>query len=179
MPLTLEVVGEKAARMGSSARKTFASGGTIGRLADNDWILPDSYISGHHARISFTNGAFSIEDTSTNGVFINSRQNRLTRNKPYPLRSGDTIFIDDYEVRVTLSAERAAAESYAPPRRGASSGPLTPDEEFLDGVPGASGVPNATDPLALLGLQSSPAGRPGPSAARLQDQYPPAQHRRA
>ena len=178
MSLTLEVVGEKAARMGAAARKTFMSGGTIGRLADNDWIFPDEYISGHHARISFTNGAFLIEDTSTNGVFINSPQNRLTRNKPYPLRSGDTIFIDDYEVRVTLGAEPAAVESYAPARRGASSGSLVPDDPFTDGVPGASGVPTATDPLALLGLQSSPAVRPGPSAASLQNQSPLAQHYR-
>jgi len=177
MPLTLEVIGDKAARMGSSARKTFTSGGTIGRLADNDWIFPDEYISGHHARISFTNGAFLIEDTSTNGVFINSRQSRLTRNKPYPLRSGDTIFIDDYEVRVTLGAEPAAVESYAPARVGASSGSFL-DEPFFDGVPGASGVPTATDPLALLGLQSPPAVRPGPSAASLQNQSPLAQHYR-
>ena len=177
MPLTLEVVGEKAARMGAAARRTFTAGGTIGRLADNDWIFPDEYISGHHARISFTNGAFLIEDTSTNGVFINSPQNRLTRNRPYPLRSGDTIFIDDYEVRVTVGAEPAAVESYAPARRGASSGSF-PDEPFFDGVPGASGVPTATDPLALLGLQSPPAVRRGPSAASLQNQSPLAQHYR-
>jgi type VI secretion system FHA domain protein len=178
MSLTLEVVGAKAARMGAAARKTFTGGGTIGRLSDNDWIFPDEYISGHHARISFTNGAFLIEDTSTNGVFINSPQNRLTRNKRHPLRSGDTIFIDDYEVRVTVGAEPVAVESYAPARRGASSGSFTPDDPFFDGVPGASGVPTETDPLALLGLQSPPAVRPGPSAASLQNQSPLAQHYR-
>ncbi len=113
MPLTLEGIGAKAARMGGAVRKTFTAGGTIGRLPDNDWVLPDQHISGHHARISFANGAFTIEDTSTNGVFINSPQNRLTRKKAYPLRNGDTIFIDDYEVRVTVAAEPAAVESYA------------------------------------------------------------------
>jgi type VI secretion system FHA domain protein len=176
MPLTLEVIGEKAARMGGSARKTFTTGGTIGRLADNDWIFPDEYISGHHAKISFTNGAFLIEDTSTNGVFINSQQNRLTRNKPHPLRSGDTIFIDDYEVRVTLGPEPAAVESYAPARPSASVRPLIPDEPFFDGVPGEAGAPNAMDPLALLGLQSSPAIPSGPSAASLAKQSPLAEH---
>jgi type VI secretion system FHA domain protein len=124
MSLTLEVVGEKAARMGGAVRKTFTAGGTIGRLPDNDWILPDQYISGHHARISFANGVFTIEDTSTNGVFINSPQNRLTRKKAYPLRNGDTVFIDDYEVRVTVAAEPAALESYARARSAPSSGPL-------------------------------------------------------
>jgi type VI secretion system FHA domain protein len=177
MPLTLEVVGEKAARMGGAVRKTFTAGGTIGRLPDNDWILPDQYISGHHARISFANGAFTIEDTSTNGVFINSPQNRLTRKKAYPLRNGDTIFIDDYEVRVTVAREPAAVESYARARSAPSSGPLIPDDSF-DGLPGAAGEPNATDPLALLGLQSSPAIQAGPSAASLAKQSPLAEHYR-
>jgi type VI secretion system FHA domain protein len=177
MSLTLEVVGEKAARMGGAVRKTFTAGGTIGRLPDNDWILPDQYISGHHARISFANGAFTIEDTSTNGVFINSPQNRLTRKKAYPLRNGDTVFIDDYEVRVTVAAEPAALESYARARSAPSSGPLIPDDPF-DGLPGAAGEPNATDPLALLGLQSSPAMPAGPSAASLAKQSPLAEHYR-
>jgi type VI secretion system FHA domain protein len=177
MPLTLEVIGEKAARMGGAVRKTFAAGGTIGRLPDNDWVLPDQYISGHHARISFANGAFTIEDTSTNGVFINSPQNRLTRKKAYPLRHGDTIFIDDYEVRVTVAAEPAAVESYARARAAPSSGPLISDDSF-DGLPGAAGEPNATDPLALLGLHSSPAIPAGPSAASLAKQSPLAEHYR-
>jgi type VI secretion system FHA domain protein len=177
MPLTLEVIGEKAARMGGAVRKTFTAGGTIGRLPDNDWILPDQYISGHHARISFANGAFTIEDTSTNGVFINSPQNRLTPKKAYSLRNGDTIFIDDYKVRVSIAAEPAAVESYARARSLPSSGPLVQDDSF-DGLPGAAGEPNATDPLALLGLQSSPAIPPGPSAASLAKQSPLAEHYR-
>jgi type VI secretion system FHA domain protein len=176
MPLTLEVIGDKATRMGSSARKTFTAGGTIGRLDDNDWVFPDEYISGHHARIIFNNGAFLIEDTSTNGVFINSPQNRLTRGRPYPLRGGDTIFIDDYEVRVTLNAESPMAESYAPSRRGAPSESF--EEPLVADVPGGVGAPTATDPLALLGLQSSPSVRPGPSAASLQGQSPLAEHYR-
>jgi predicted component of type VI protein secretion system len=177
MPLTLEVVGEKAARMGGAVRKTFTAGGTIGRLSDNDWVFPDEYISGHHARISFANGAYTIEDTSTNGVFINSTQNRLTRKKPYPLRNGDTIFIDDYEVRVAIGAEPATVGSYAPPRSAPLSESLIP-EDSLDGLPGAAGVPNATDPLALLGLQSSPAIPAGPSAASLAKQSPLSEHYR-
>ncbi|HEX3398154.1 MAG TPA: type VI secretion system-associated FHA domain protein TagH, partial [Steroidobacteraceae bacterium] len=159
-----------------SARKTFSSGGTIGRLPDNDWVFPDEYISGHHARILCSNGGFLIEDTSTNGVFINSPQNRLTRNKPYPLRGGEIIFIDDYEVRVTLVAERTA-ESSAPARRAPPTAPF-PDEPLIEGLPGGVGAPTATDPLALLGLQSGPAVRPGPSAASLQNQSPLAQHYR-
>jgi len=68
MPLTLEVVGPKAAKMGAGARKAFQGSGTIGRLRDNDWVFPDEYISGHHAKILFANGGFLIEDTSTGRV---------------------------------------------------------------------------------------------------------------
>ena len=169
MPLTLEVIGEKAARMGGAVRKTFTAGGTIGRLPDNDWVLPDRYISGHHARISLANGAFTIEDTSTNGVFINSPQNRLTRNKPYPLRSGDTIFIDDYEVRVTVAAEPAVVESYAPARSAASSGSSIPDDPF-DGLPGAggsAGTPPGSAGFTRITKSARDPGRTGAECGRF------------
>ena len=106
MSLTLEVIGEKTTRMGRSARKTFTGEGTIGRLPDNDWVSLDTYISDPLSRWRLFH-----HDTSRNGVFINSPQNRMTRNKPYPLRSGDTIFIDDYEVRVVVEHEPADLES--------------------------------------------------------------------
>jgi type VI secretion system FHA domain protein len=176
--LTLEVIGGKAARMGGAARKTFTSGGTIGRLADNDWIFPDEYISGHHAKILFSNGAFFIEDTSTNGVFINSQENRLPRGKPHVLRSGDRIFIDDYEVRVTLEEQPTAPEIYAPSPGTPFSGALDPEESIFEDEEGLAGAPNATDPLRLLGLQgfSTPAAHP--RAADLHNASPLAQHYR-
>ena len=172
MPLTLEVVGPKAAKMGGGARKVFQRSGTIGRLRDNDWVFPDEYISGHHAKILFANGSFLIEDTSTNGVFINSPQNRMTRGQPYTLRHGDTVYIDDYEVRVTLDSEAILAPN--PPSRG----PLIPEDPF--GVNAAAGSsisePTETDPLKLLGLQDARVIPPGPSAAALASQSPMVQH---
>jgi len=159
--------------MGAGARKVFQGPGTIGRLRDNDWIFPDEYISGHHAKILFANGSFLIEDTSTNGVFINSPQNRMTRGKPYTLRSGDTVYIDDYEVRVTLSAEPAAAAPYA-----AAKAPIIPADPFAPESGEFSVEPNETDPLKLLGLQDARPLPPGPSAAGLASQSPMAQHYR-
>jgi type VI secretion system FHA domain protein len=173
MPLTLEVVGQKAGKMGAGARKVFQGAGTIGRLRDNDWVLPDEYISGHHAKILFANGSFQIEDTSTNGVFINSPQNRMTRGKPYTLRNGDTVYIDDYEVRVTLSAEPAAAAPYA-----AAKAPIIPSDPFAPDSGEFIVEPNETDPLKLLGLQDARPLPPGPSAAGLASQSPMAQHYR-
>src|ERR1700689_1622029 len=152
MPLTLEVVGPKAAKMGGITRKVFQAGGTIGRLRDNEWVLPDEYISGHHAEILFANGSYAIKDTSTNGVFVNSPQNRLTRGQPYTLRHGDTVYIDDYEVRVTLAPDPALAP-YA--SSGVSSrAPLIPEDPFgIDAAAGSSiSELTETDPLKLLGL---------------------------
>lgn len=44
---------------------------TVGRTADNDLVLVDSTVSGHHAVLTFAAGSLSIEDLgSTNGTWI-------------------------------------------------------------------------------------------------------------
>ena len=104
MNLTLEISGPEAAKLGAASRKVFdEAGGTIGRLPDNSWVLQDPYVSSHHARIRYANGVFYIEDTSRNGIFINSPDNRIERTRPCPLKSGDRIFIEPYEIRATVS----------------------------------------------------------------------------
>ncbi|WP_116811704.1 type VI secretion system-associated FHA domain protein [Steroidobacter cummioxidans] len=113
MILTLEVTGPQAQATGAAGRKVFkAIGGTIGRLPDNDWVFPDPYVSGRHALIRYVNGKFFIEDTSTNGVFINSPDNRLTRGQPQQLRNGDLLYIDAYQINVSIQT--------TPPRRRAT-----------------------------------------------------------
>lgn len=103
MILTLEVVGEQAETLGSASRKVFDSiGGTIGRLPDNDWVFPDPYVSGRHALVRYLEGKFFIEDTSTNGVFVNSLDNRVPRAEAYPLKHGDLLFIDAYRIQVSI-----------------------------------------------------------------------------
>src|SRR5688572_3441246 len=105
MTLTLEVTGPQAAALGDASRKVFdAAGGTIGRLADNTWALPDPYVSSRHAVIRYRDGTFYIEDTSTNGIFINSPDNQLVKGRPHPLQSGDWVFIEPYEIRASISS---------------------------------------------------------------------------
>jgi type VI secretion system FHA domain protein len=109
MILTLEVTGAQAQDMGACHRKVFkAIGGTIGRLPDNDWVFMDPYVSGRHALIRYLGGKFFIEDTSTNGVFINSIENRLARGQPQQLRDGDLLYIDAYKINVSIQSEAAA-----------------------------------------------------------------------
>lgn len=110
MILTLEVTGPQGREMGAGARKVFkAIGGTIGRLPDNDWVFPDPYVSGRHALIRYVDGKFFVEDTSTNGVFIDSPDNRLARGQPQQLRDGDVLYIDAY--RINVSIQNAAARN--------------------------------------------------------------------
>lgn len=109
MVLTLEVLGEQAVQLGDNSRREFnAIGGTIGRLPDNDWVFADPYVSGRHALIRYLNGKYFIEDTSTNGVFINSPDKRLSRTQPQQLRNGDVLYIDAYQIRVAIERDPAS-----------------------------------------------------------------------
>src|SRR5262245_45620195 len=115
MILTLEVVGEHARNLGAGSRKVFnAIGGTIGRLPDNDWVFPDPYVSGRHALIRYLNGKYFIEDTSTNGLFINSPDQRLSRSQAQQLRNGDLLYIDAYEIKVSIESDPAAGQRNDP-----------------------------------------------------------------
>ncbi|MDE2251342.1 MAG: FHA domain-containing protein, partial [Gammaproteobacteria bacterium] len=103
MALRLTVISEQSAGLGERATMIVdKAGGTIGRASDCDWVLPDSqrFISAHHARISYRNGAFIIEDTSTNGLFINDELDPVGRLGPQPLRPGDTLRMGGYRINV-------------------------------------------------------------------------------
>ncbi len=60
---------------------------TIGRKMDNDVVIDNLAVSGHHARIVEENGTYFVEDTgSTNGTFLNETKIEKRR-----LQSGDQI----------------------------------------------------------------------------------------
>lgn len=176
MILTLEVFGPPGGAPPTESRKVFrAAGGTIGRLPTNDWVLPDPYVSSRHARILYANGVYEIEDTSTNGVSLNSPDNRLVRGQPSVLKSGDRILIDPYEIVVSI-AGATAREAPAPPASdpfgldtpsgGSSRHPSPFGYEHASPIPEPAGGADV-DPLSLLNLEP---GRPArPSAPRAQD----------
>ncbi len=110
MTLRLRVVSDQRRSLGDRSSIVFkVDGGTIGRSADNDWVLPDPlrYVSAHHARVQFRNGRYYLQDVSTNGVFINDEAEPVARRSPegYPLRNGDMVRIGDYQVVVALDGE--------------------------------------------------------------------------
>src|SRR5882757_4108599 len=153
MTLTLDIVGPQASQLGAAARKVFkAAGGSIGRAADNDWVIPDAYISGHHARIHFRDGRYLLEDTSTNGVFVKNPNNRLPKGELHTLQSGDRVFIDAYEIKVTVVEPQVVSNSASPlsdlfgpgaaPSVGSSSSALPiPDDPFAMSDPFAPAAP--------------------------------------
>jgi type VI secretion system FHA domain protein len=104
MTLTLTLIGPSSEKAVESRKVFDAAGGTIGRLPENDWMLADPYVSSRHASIQFADGVFSIVDTSTNGVCLNSAENRLVRGQPYPLRSGDRILIETFQIEASIAA---------------------------------------------------------------------------
>src|SRR5690606_13352368 len=110
MRLILQISGPAAAQMGAGAHHIFdAAGGSIGRSPDNQWVIPSQYISGRHARIHYRDGAFLLEDTSSNGVFLGSRDTRLPRGRQHRLQSGDRFFIDEFEILVAIEPGATAA----------------------------------------------------------------------
>jgi len=63
---------------------------TIGRRPENSVVCRDLAVSGTHCLLHCgPNGCFEVEDTSTNGTYVNDT--RFTRGCRAPLRSGDII----------------------------------------------------------------------------------------
>jgi len=113
MPLRLCITSENKTLLGSRATLEFAAcGGTIGRNADNDWVLPDPnrYISGRHALIDCQGGAYYIVDTSRNGVYINDADTPVGRGHPQRLFDGDRLRLGDYDMACEITEDAAGAQ---------------------------------------------------------------------
>jgi type VI secretion system protein len=128
MTLRLRVASDQRRSLGDRSSIVFTvDGGTIGRSADNDWVLPDPlrYVSAHHARVVFRNNRYYLQDLSTNGVFVNDEPEALNRrgSEGHVLRNGDVLKIGDYHVVVALDADTEQAQ--APRDTGAAAVPTS------------------------------------------------------
>ena len=157
---------------------------SIGRKMENDWSLPDStrFISGRHVRILFEDGAYLLEDVSTNGTFMNGTTTRVDGKRR--LEHGDTIRIGSYIVAVGIEAApdqafsqiKGAQGVQAPPRAGnaqppaagtprnvpaatsARRGAQTPDfSRFQTGAAGATGVQRPNGGISMPPVSTPPA----------------------
>jgi type VI secretion system protein len=124
MALKLRVISDHYKALGKRSSQLFGvTGGRIGRAQDNDWILPDPerYVSSHHAKVSFRAGEWVLEDTSTNGVFINGSDTPASVEGAYSLKDGDRLRLGDYEIIVSIDdrndfAADATGQTPAPKR---------------------------------------------------------------
>jgi esterase/lipase superfamily enzyme len=132
---------------------------TIGRTAENDWVIDNPYVSRKHAEIRYVAGGFFIISWGSNAVAIGHINNRLVRGQPRSLSDGDHIFIDDYEVVAKLF------DGEVPVERG-----VMDDDPFEDSPSESVATPSITgfleprerDPLDLscLGSLSAAGVRP-------------------
>ena len=107
MALRLRVISDHRHRLGDKSTFVFGvSGGSIGRSAENDWVLPDDmrYVSGRHARIVYHKGRYMLQDTSSNGTYVNDQERPLGSQNPHTLSSGDVIRIGEYHVQVQIDS---------------------------------------------------------------------------
>ena len=106
---------------------------SVGRHENNDVVLPDTNVSGYHARIEFADGVFYVEDLiSTNGTTVNGET--IARRA---LKDGDVIRIGTHE----LLFEAGPPEEW-PEARGSRQAPLSePREEATAFVRAGSRTP--------------------------------------
>ena len=164
MYLTLEVVSPQAASLGADRRRVVGPNGlTIGRVPGNDWVIPDPYISKQHARISYSDGSYYVESLGRNAIAIGSPGNTLPGNLRKPLRNGDRLFIDQYEITVTATqgdppgAQPASDDPFAvlPADSGAGSAAQRPSGAIPDMWNGGAVADlvdtGVIDPIDVLG----------------------------
>ena len=126
MNLILELVARDGQVPSGERRKVFGvTGGRIGRASDCDWVLHSPYISRYHATVCYIEGTFHIVSTSDNGVALNDAFTTLPQLENQALRHGDRLFIDEYEITVSI-------------------GDANPES-----LPSAPEVPPAPEPLSL------------------------------
>ena len=137
MELMLEVIYPPASAQEPPLTRQFRqAGGVIGRAADCDWVLPDRQriISGRHAQISYSEEAFYLTDTSSNGIHIKSDGRRLTKGEPERIEHGQIYCLGEMEIRARLQQVTSS-----------SAHPLIPDDAFLSLGEGGH---ESDDPLA-------------------------------
>jgi type VI secretion system protein len=181
MALKLRVISDHYKALGKRSSRLFGvTGGRIGRAQDNDWVLPDPdrYVSSHHCKVAFRAGEWVLEDTSTNGVFINGSDTPASVEGPYSLQDGDRLRLGDYELIVSIDERNdfppdASGQIPAPKRVRNAPLPIAEDlGEELDItdllsessirpapiLPPPAKTPAASEPFDLgkaLGLESS------------------------
>lgn len=165
MALKLRIISDHYKALGKRSSRLFGvTGGRIGRAADNDWILPDPdrYISSHHCKVEFRAGQWILEDTSTNGVFINGSDAPASVDGAYALKDGDRLRLGDYEIIVSIDERQdfpsdASGQMPAPARSSSRRSSPAPEMDLGEEL-------DLTDLLTDAAIKPAPAPASAPSA---------------
>jgi pSer/pThr/pTyr-binding forkhead associated (FHA) protein len=116
---------------------------SIGRKPDNDIVIDNPAISGHHCKLTLEGGGYYVEDLeSTNGTFVNEK-----RIKKSGLHHNDVVGVAKHAV---VFLNEAAAESAPQPPSDATM-VLTPQKQAeLVAASSASAKPAAVERAAWL-----------------------------
>jgi type VI secretion system protein len=161
MALKLRVISDHYKALGKRSSQLFGvTGGRIGRAQDNDWILPDPdrYVSSHHCKVSFRAGSWVLEDTSTNGVYINGSDVPASVEGAYSLQDGDRLRLGDYDVLVSIDERNdfsPDASGQIPMPKRVRNGSSKPEEDLGEEL-------DITDLLSDA-LMAPAAAKPGAS----------------
>lgn len=118
---------------------------TVGRDADNNIPVPDTAVSGHHAKIVTLFDACYIQDLdSTNGTFVNGK-----RVQEHTLRNGDVITLGNHQILFESDAQLATDNP-------TSNHTMVMNRQELDRLI-----------AAREGTFAAERSRPAPSAARV------------
>ncbi|MBV4531898.1 type VI secretion system-associated FHA domain protein TagH [Pseudomonas sp. SWRI107] len=189
MALCLTITSYHKITPGQCPEKLLENGAiTVGRSADNDWVLPDPerLVSSQHCVIQFKDGRYYLTDTSTNGVELVNAGIRLRRGNSEPLMNGEVIRIGEYEIQARIDASLAIAVDGQPGANSfealmanqVSSPAMT--EAPISGAPaaflqGASSHDTLPDLFDFLGPASvAPVSQPDHVPAQQHDFRPPA-----
>ena len=107
MPLKLTITSYQRLSPGQEIAKTLGREPlTIGRAAQNDWVLqdPERILSKHHCTVLYREGAYFLTDFSVNGTFLNDSQQRIARNQTIELNDGDHFVLGEYEISVAFDS---------------------------------------------------------------------------
>jgi pSer/pThr/pTyr-binding forkhead associated (FHA) protein len=117
---------------------------SIGRKADNDIVIDNPAISGHHCKLTLEGGGYYVEDLeSTNGTFVNEK-----RIKKSGLHHNDVVGVAKHAVVFLHEAE--LAPEAAQPSSDATM-VLTPQKQAeLVAASAASAKPAIADKIAWL-----------------------------
>ncbi|HEY3283826.1 MAG TPA: FHA domain-containing protein [Armatimonadota bacterium] len=85
----------------------------LGRRADNPLVIPDPFVSGHHALVSRQGIEVTVTDLgSTNGTFL--RGERLAPQSPAPLSPGDAVTFGKTAFVLTRVSDEPPADAAEP-----------------------------------------------------------------